>query len=104
MMNDDEQEILEAVIIKRQKSTDLLATVRYLVSVAIYCLIGLAIYQWLFVADGASIQWGDFRTYMVMIFWPWILFWKLLVALLWVFLIAFVIGFFAICAYAISHW
>lgn len=101
---DDEQEILPPVKVKIRKSTDLLPTVKYLVSVAIYCLIGLAINQWFFVADGASIQWGNFGTYMVMIFWPWILFWKFLVFVLYAFLVALVIGFFAVCAYSISHW
>ncbi len=104
MDDNDEQEVIEAVIVKEQKSTDLLPAVKYLVSLAIFCLIGLAINQWLFVPDGASTQWGDFGTYMVMIFWPWILLWKFLVALFWVFLIVFVLGFFATCAYAISRW
>ena len=99
----DEQEIIEAVIVKTRKSTNLLPTVKYLVSVIIYCLIGLAINQWLFVVDGSSTQWTNFGTYMVMVFWPLIFFWKFLIVLFWFLFIALIV-IFSVSAYFISRW
>lgn len=87
-MGDDK--IIEMV---EKNETGVLGAVHYLVSIAIYCVIGLAIDYWLFVAAGAATAWANPITYLVMIFWPFVLMWEFLVIMFWLFLIiAAIIG------------
>lgn len=86
-MSDDDK-IIEMV---EKQDTGLIATARYLVSMAFYCIIGLAVDYWLFVAAGAITAWNNPLTYMVMIFWPFVLIWQFLVIVFWIFLIVVVI-------------
>ncbi len=89
-----DQEILDAEVIEVKvvrQQPGLLLAVRYLVSVAVYCIIGLAVDYWLFIAAGAITAWTNPLTYMVMVFWPFILFWKFLVICFWIAVVCLVI-------------
>lgn len=90
----DDHEILDAEVIEvkvvRQEPAILLA-LKYLVSVSVYCIIGLAIDYGFFVATGAATAWANPLTYMVMVFWPFILIWKFLVICFWIALVCLVI-------------
>ncbi len=92
----DDQEILDAEVevielTAVQQEPGLLLAVKYLVSVAVYCVIGLAVDYWLFVAAGAVTAWANPITYMVMLFWPFILLWKFLVICFWIAVVCLVI-------------
>ncbi len=70
-----------------------LLAMRYLVSIAIYCIIGLGIDYWLFVPDGGTTAWTMITTYLVMVFWPAVLIWQFLVIMFWLTIIVGVIIF-----------
>ena len=84
----DEHEVIEMV---EKSENGSLSTAQYLVAVAIYSIIGLAIDYWLFVAAGAATAWANPLTYMVMVFWPFVLIWKFLVIVFWLVIIVAVI-------------
>ena len=84
----DDHEVIEMV---EKNETGLLGAVHYLAALAVYCIIGLAIDYWLFVAAAAATAWANPITYMVMVFWPFVLMWQFLVIVFWFFLIIVVI-------------
>jgi len=83
----DDNEIIDAEVIEvtvAQQDPGLLLALKYLVSVAVYCIIGLAIDYGFFVAAGATTAWANPLTYAVMVFWPFILMWKFLIICFWI--------------------
>lgn len=83
-------EIIEVVVAPKQEPAIVLA-LKYLVSVAVYCIIGLAIDYGFFVAAGATTAWANPLTYAVMIFWPFILIWQFMIIVFWIAVVCLVI-------------
>ena len=86
----DEHKVKVIEMVEKQEN-GALGAVQYLVVVAIYSILGLAIDYWLFVAAGAATAWANPLTYMVMVFWPVVLAWKFLVIVFWLVIIVVVI-------------
>jgi len=104
-MNDDKHDIIDAEIIEdtviEKEDPDMVQLAKYLVGVVAYCIIGLAIDYWLFVAIEATTAWANPLTYAVMVFWPAILFWKFLVFAFWVLVVIAVI---CVCVMVIARF
>ena len=63
----DEHKVRVIEMVEKQEN-GALGAVQYLVVVAIYSILGLAIDYWLFVAAGAATAWANPLTYIVMVF------------------------------------
>jgi len=104
-MKDDKHEIIDAEIIEdtviEKEDPDIVQLAKYLVGIVAYCIIGLAIDYWLFVAVEAATAWANPLTYLVMITWPFILFWEFLVICFWILVVVAVI---ALCIMIIARF
>lgn len=91
----DKHKIIDAevieVVVAAKREPAIVAALRYIVSVTVYCIVGLAIDYGLFVAAGATTAWANPLTYAVMIFWPFILLWEFLIILFWIAVVCFIV-------------